>query len=114
MDKTYKKITLSDDRYLEALKRIRNLIASGFEFKKDYSNEIGNKYTYCTWGLCSNCKESWPDAEDHLWPDQFIERGRVAPLYFEEYQICPFDMRNAKEVDLNGFFIHVGYFRIKE
>lgn len=86
-------INLSDDRYLAALKRIRAHIAAGSSFTSDDDDTIGNKHTECSWGLCSDRKEDWPDSEDHLWPDQFVKQGRVAPLYRKKHQLCPFDRR---------------------
>ena len=44
----------------------------------------------------------WPDPEMHLWPDQFIERGRIAPLYRQRHHLCPLDMRD--EGTGNGCF----------
>jgi hypothetical protein len=85
-------ISMPDDRYLAALKRQRQRIADGLEFVAIDSEQIGNKFTHASWGLCSEDKEAWPDAEDHLWPDQFRERGRVAPRYREENQPCPFQI----------------------
>ncbi len=88
-----KTIHLSDERYLAALKRMRDLIASGHRFTSHDDDSPGNKSMACSWGLCSDDKEAWPDATDHLWPDEFIARGRVAPLYRQKPHMCPFDTR---------------------
>lgn len=83
-------LNLSDERYLAALKRIRALIANGINLVAEDSDVMGDKFTHCTWGLCSDRKSHWPDPEDHLWPDQFVEHGRVAPKYRDtDKQECP-------------------------
>ncbi len=86
-------IYMSDERYLAALKRMRDLIASGHRFTSHDDDSPGSKSSACSWGLCSDDKEAWPDAQDHLWPDQFTDQGRVAPLYLERHQMCPLDTR---------------------
>lgn len=90
-------INMPDDRHLIALKRIRQQIADGLELNSVDSNDIGNKYTHCSWGLCSGNKEQWPDAEDHLWPHEFKTAGRVAPKYQKNHQHCPFDSNQSDE-----------------
>lgn len=86
-------MNISDDRYLAALKRIRASIESGIPCEPDNSDVIGNKHNHCNWGLCSGRKEDWPNPEDHVWPDQFIKDGRVAPLQRQNHQVCPMDTR---------------------
>ena len=71
----------------------------------------GMKSTECTWGLCSDQKQAWPDAQDHLWPDQFLKSGRVAPLYREKTQKCPLDRRELSDPDPNGCFYTCMVFR---
>jgi len=97
-----KDLYLSRERYLVALKRMRALLVRGLRLRYEDSNEIGNKYNYCTWGLCSESKEAWPDAEDHLWPDEFVLWGRGAPKYLHGLR-CPLqDMKRHNEG--NGCF----------
>jgi hypothetical protein len=81
---------LSNARYRAALLRIRSLIQGGAPLVTDDSDVTGDKHTHCTWGLCSESGDAWPDAEDHLWPDQFLEHGRIAPKYLRKHQVCPF------------------------
>ncbi len=88
-----KNINLSDDRYLAFLKRMRDLIASGAELKYEDSEEIGNKYTHCSWGMCCGDKSGWPDPQDYLWPDQ---PDRVDIKYSTKRQCCPLS-RNQTE-----------------
>jgi hypothetical protein len=100
-----KDIHLTDERYAAALQRIRGLIAGGVKLDAVDSTTVGDKYTECTWGLCSSQKAAWPDPEDHLWPDQFKERGRVAPKYRTKTHKCPMDKRVVGEDDMgNGCF----------
>lgn len=83
------RLHLSDARFLAALRRIRSLIESGVSQEAVDSTAPGNKYTHCTWGLCSKKRDAWPDAEDHLWPDLFFKEGRFAPKYTSRRQSCP-------------------------
>lgn len=105
-------IVLPQERYIAALHRLRNLIKEGKELVAADSTTIGDKYTSCSWGLCSGEKEAWPDAKDHLWPDQFLERGWVAPLYRQKGQKCPFDSRKD-DGDGTGCFFSCRVFQRK-
>lgn len=110
-------IELTWPRYLAALLRIRGLIAEGLPSEADDCNVMGAKHTECSWGLCNHTKEAWPDAEDHLWPDEFLDRGRVAPLYRATRQLCPFDRRDPESHPdhlLNGCFYKCMIFRNKQ
>jgi len=81
---------MSLERHLLALKRIRAIIASGAAKGAVDSDEIGNKYTTCKWGLCNETKEAWPDPEDYIWPDQ---KDRVAPV--QRPRSCPLRMHDS-------------------
>jgi hypothetical protein len=83
--------TLTDERYLEALKRIRALIASGNPLHGYDDTTVGAKNNECSWGFCQEHQAYWPDAEDHIWPDQFVEQGRVAPISKDKHHWCPLD-----------------------
>lgn len=83
--------SLPQVRYVEALRRQRGRIASGLELNLVDSNAQGDRHSSANWGLCSDEKAAWPDPEDHSWPDQFVEDGRVAPRHRTEGQDCPFD-----------------------
>lgn len=98
-----KDLYLSDERYRAALVRLRGLVERIPLHAVD-STTPGDKYTECAWGLCSDDKLAWPDAADHLWPDQFDEQGRVAPLYRRAQQKCPLDRRELADPDPNGCF----------
>lgn len=106
-------------RYVALLERQRARIEAGLAL--DYYDDTtpGAKETDCSWGLCSNDKEAWPDPEDHLWPDQFIEEGRVAPRYMTQGQLCPFDTDKTPRGhvrdlgDPSGCFYRCRFFQAK-
>lgn len=97
-----KDIHLPQDRYLVVLRRQRDHIASGTKLELEDCNAAGAKSTSASWGLCSKSPKTWPDAEDHLWPDQFMKQGRVAPKYLAKDQWCPFDTRKGSSVEHLG------------
>lgn len=99
-----KNLYLPQDRYRAALKRQQYRIAYGVKLDASDCTATGMKSTECSWGLCSDEREAWPDAQDHLWPDQFRSRGRVAPLYREKNQKCPLDRRALDDPNPNGCF----------
>lgn len=87
-------LNLPQDRYIAALERIKGQVENdGLKLDFEDSTTTGDKYTHASWGLCSGSAAQWPDAQDHLWPDQFKAHGRVAPLYRKERQFCPMDTR---------------------
>lgn len=88
-------LELPHERYIEFLKRMVERLRAGLELQYFDCTVIGNKETHCSWGTCSHDVEAWPDAEDHLWPDQFVGPGhqRVAPKYHKLRHFCPFDRR---------------------
>lgn len=98
---------LSQERYLAALYRQRDRIIAGVPFEAVDSNVIGDKFTHASWGLCSRDAGAWPDAEDHLWPDQFEQQGRVAPKYRNEHQPCPMQRKQGP----NGCFYSCRIFK---
>lgn len=86
---------LTFDRYIVALKRIREQINNGNKFEAEDSTTIGNKYTHCSWGLCSCNHEQWPDKEDHMFKRTI--KQPLAVKYLSKRQICPFDKTNKQE-----------------
>lgn len=99
---TKERIHMTDQEYLDALERLKVLLDSGLPLHYEDSNVTGDKYNRCTWGLCSEVREMWPKPEMHLWPDQFVSRGRIAPLYRQQHHLCPLDTRS--EGTGNGCF----------
>lgn len=90
-----KDLYLSNERYIVALERQRDRIAAGLKFEAVDSDTPGDKWTHASWGLCSRDAGAWPDAQDHLWPDQFREHGRVAPKYLRQHQPCPMQTKDG-------------------
>lgn len=86
---------MSNERYLAALYRQRDRIIAGEPFVAWDDDTPGNKDTHASWGLCNNDAAAWPDAEDHLWPDQFENNGRVAPKYRGQHQPCPIQTKGG-------------------
>jgi hypothetical protein len=86
---------LNNERYLAALYRQRDRIIAGEAFVAEDCDVVGAKSTHASWGLCSKDRGAWPDAEDHLWPDQFEAHGRVAPKYRNEHQSCPMQKKGG-------------------
>ena len=86
---------MTDKGYLEALLRLQALVLAGLPLEYEDSNCIGDKYTRCSWGLCSESKEMWPEPDMHLWPDDFINNGRIAPLHRSNHHLCPCDTRTV-------------------
>ena len=96
---------LPQHRYVEALKRQKaRIVADAVPLTGVDDDSPGSKSTECSWGLCSDDKEAWPDAQDHLWPDEFERYGRVAPLYRKPQQLCPMDTREKGNKDSNGCY----------
>jgi hypothetical protein len=88
---------LPKERLLLALKRLRDAIAAGRALS--YNDEPD-----CSWGLCHESAETWPDAQDHIFPIDFETRGRVTPLDARKSNECPLDRRNGGKAGMNGCF----------
>lgn len=106
-------IELPDARYLAALERQRDRIKSGIQLETVDSDAEGDKELACSWGLCSRRPAAWPDAQDHLWPDDFKKLSRVAPLYLKRQQLCPLDTRKVGKADMNGCYYSCLVFQAK-
>lgn len=98
--------SLPYERYVLAVQRILDRIQNGYPLKLDDSNYEGDKYTSCSWGLCYESIDQWPDAEDHTFPISFEQDGRLSPLRCGEGQKCPMDRRTIEEkkATFNGCF----------
>ena len=92
--------TLPPERTKLALIRIRDAIAAGRPLNFYDDTTPGNKSMSCSWGLCHDSAETWPDAQDHVFPKDFEKRRRITPL--ESRQLCPMDTRS--EAAFNGCF----------
>jgi hypothetical protein len=97
-----KDLYCSSESYLFALEKQKERIENNLPLNAINSDEYGNNYTYCSWGLCCTDKEIWPNPEDHLWPDQFVKNERLAPKYRTKGQECPFDDKTKPGYELNS------------
>lgn len=96
---------LTDVQYIQALKNLRHLVETGVKLEYFDDDTPGCKDTQCTWGLCTDSKRVWPDPDMHLWPDEFLKRGRSAPKYRDEKtQVCPFENPEVRNGDQSGCF----------
>lgn len=86
-------MALNDNRYLAALIRMRDRISNGLKLEGVDSDTLGDKYTHCSWGMCSMDSAQWPHAADHTFPIDFIERGRVS-TELQDYQTCPLQVNS--------------------
>jgi hypothetical protein len=109
---TARDLYMPRERYLGALRRQRDRIAADLPFAAEDSDVTGDKWTHASWGLCSRDAEAWPDAGDHLWPDQFRDHGRVAPRYLREDQPCP--LQGARKPAGQGCFYSCRIFRSRQ
>lgn len=84
---------MPNDRLLLALKRIRKAIANGRPLQAYDDTTPGNKSTSCSWGLCHESAETWPDAQDHTFPVSFERDKRISTL--PTGHNCPLDFDPA-------------------
>lgn len=88
---------LPKDRLLLALHRLRDAIAAGRPLQAFDEPD-------CSWGLCHDSAETWPDAQDHTFPVDFEVRGRITALNPRKSNECPLDRRNGGKADMNGCY----------
>lgn len=92
------------EQYILQLERFRKRIAEGAPLETADSEEIGDKFTLCSWGLCDDSAEMWPEKELHHWPHSFLTEGRTAPLRVGHGQKCPMDKRETGDRSFSCFF----------
>lgn len=80
-------------RYIAVLTRVRNAIAKGRKLVAYDDETPGDKSTSCSWGLCHESAETWPDAQDHTFPKDFEKYKRISPLSAPGK--CPMDKRET-------------------
>lgn len=103
-------------RLQDALRRQRQRVVYLSLIAED-SDATGNKYTRCTWGMCDESGDLWPDPDDHIWPDMFVNEGRIAP---RNHGACPMDTRQKEVMERGevlgnsgGCFYHCRIFQRK-
>lgn len=88
---------LTDEEYLRILQNLKDEIQnSGVQLVYENSDDFGNSYNYCSWGLCSISKNIAPEPTMHLWPDRFVKESKVAIKYRQPHQKCPLDKRQSE------------------
>ena len=92
---------LPKDRFVLALRRVRDAIASGRPLGACDSRSDGNS---CTWGLCHDSAETWPDAQGHTFPVDFEKHGRISHLRLSDKCRCPLDKREPDGTGASGCF----------
>lgn len=97
---------LSDDGYLRALLRMGARIAAGLPLTGFDCTAVGAKDTQCSWGLCSDSLEQWPDDEDHLFPERLPHRS--SPKYRQAHQRCPMQADDGEPL---GCFYRCRFFQ---
>lgn len=100
---------MGEGRWQDALRRKAQAIADGIDLHAEDSTATGEKYTICSWGMCDESAEQWPDRDDHTWPDSFDEHQRVAPRSAPGG--CPMDRRTGTADESRwGCFYHCRIF----
>jgi hypothetical protein len=62
------------DTLRRQLKRLPLLPLDGYD-----CTDTGSKNTECSWGLCSDSFDLYPAPDDHMFPEDMVQRGRSAP-----------------------------------
>ena len=101
---------LSDERWLEALQRMRMRVDQGVPLEGYDDTTIGAKNTQMSLGMCYQGPEFWP-REDRLWPEREPIEGTVSPKYSGRGQLCPLDRRT--EETAQGCFWSCRFFQRK-
>lgn len=99
--------TMTPNQQLGVLKRIRNTIANANLSANDDTTP-GSKNTEANWGLCGDIKAHYPDPELHIWPKQFVDEGRIAPIQHTKDHPCPL---SRDREGLSGCFYSCRVFR---
>lgn len=112
-------IYLNDKQYYDALIRFQEYIKSGGELWKYDSTTIGDKNTECSWGLCCQSVNMWPEDtrvfDGRTLPGPIVgqeDRRIVQVKYLGDNHHCPFDRRlGGNEPNTFGCFYHCRIFR---
>lgn len=102
-----KKFFMTDAQYLDQLQRMREKISSGEVLVLVNSDETGEQFTHCSWGLCTGDMDFWQE-DELLHPEappkstghfeaqagEFsldVEMWFVTPKHRQHTHFCPFD-----------------------
>ena len=107
---------LTKEQTLTILKKLRTAIAQGMPLEYEDSEQTGNKYTYCSWGVCTDSTEIYNKAEYHTFPKSFDENGRDSALSLAKGVLCPILLERASDTEsdkLSGCFWRCRIFQHK-
>ena len=101
---------LTIEQNIQVLKNLRKYILE-HDVECWNSDIVGDKGNECTWGMCNNRKEVWDKPEYHIWPYEFTENGRIAPI--DNKIRCHFDNGDPNDPEwLHGCFYRcIAYMR---
>ena len=98
---------LTITQFREVLIRLRDKIEAKAALISEDSNYIGDKYTHCTWGICTNERDIYPTPELHTFPQAFKFENRIEPLDTPEGHDCPIRERlpsDSETTSMSGCF----------
>lgn len=101
---------LTIEQYRKVLINIRSTVEAD-PLKACDDTTPGAKSTTVSWGLCSGMSEHYPDPRMHIFPKDFVDRGRVTELNPPEGQSC--HLRKDAPHDGSGCFWHCRVFQAK-
>lgn len=87
--------SLTNDQYVDTLRRIRDSIANGIALDADDCTLPGMKSTSCNWGLCSSLKDHYPSPELHTFPQDFVDYERMSALGCANTVKCPMRIKGS-------------------
>lgn len=90
---------MSDELYLEALKRMLERIEAGLPLVLWNSKIVG---THCSWGWCSNDPKQWHNPLYHVWPMDYLNTNRVTQVRQRKHHFCPFDNQECAMATLDA------------
>jgi len=114
-----KDIHLTDEQYLDLLKRIRQDLDTIKEIEAVDCSDVGNKYTHVNVGLCAGVltpngwyKDKYTTIETAMWPTDFGTAGKSKYVYPQQFAMkyrkrnhkCPLDKRKKEDYSIGCFY----------
>jgi len=81
---------MTKNDYAKVLRILRKKIDTGLSLSCVDSDTIGNKYTECSWGICMETPDNYPDESMRIRPE-LMAHNRVASKFPPEGFNCPLD-----------------------
>jgi len=112
-------IHLTDEQYLDLLKRIRQDLDTIKEIEAVDCTDIGNKHTQVNVGLCAGVltpngwyKDKYTTIETAMWPSDFRTVGKSKHMYPQQFAMkyrkhnhkCPLDKRKKGDYSIGCFY----------